>query len=90
MSRDYPQMRIRLSPELREKIEKAAKAASRSMNAEIAHRLELSFDEEGDGGIETRPLRVISGLGSGERDYQQSAEELRQKIDDLLAELKKR
>lgn len=43
MSREDPQLRIRLPIELKEKIEVAAKENTRSMNAEIVQRLEVSF-----------------------------------------------
>ncbi|WP_312293241.1 Arc family DNA-binding protein [Atlantibacter hermannii] len=43
MSREDPQLRIRIPIELKEKIEDSAKANSRSMNAEIVHRLEGSY-----------------------------------------------
>ncbi|MBF0693384.1 Arc family DNA-binding protein [Providencia alcalifaciens] len=43
MSREDPQLRIRLPIELKEKIEVAAKENTRSMNAEIVQRLEISF-----------------------------------------------
>ena len=46
MSREDPQLRIRLPVELKEKIELAAKANTRSMNAEIVQRLEVSFLNE--------------------------------------------
>lgn len=45
MSREYPQMRLRMPPELRDKIEKSSQELGRSMNAEIVHRLERSFDK---------------------------------------------
>ncbi|MGL5966918.1 MAG: Arc family DNA-binding protein [Kluyvera sp.] len=45
MSREDPQLRIRLPIELKEKIESAAKRNSRSMNAEIVQRLDSSFYE---------------------------------------------
>ena len=44
MSREHPQMRIRLAPELKELIEQAALENNRSLNAEITHRLEQSFN----------------------------------------------
>ena len=44
MSRTDPQMRIRLPAELKKHIEDAAKAAGRSMNAEIVKRLSESID----------------------------------------------
>lgn len=43
MSREDPQLRIRLPIELKEKIEDYAKANNRSMNAEIVQRLDGSF-----------------------------------------------
>ncbi|MGM7903143.1 Arc family DNA-binding protein [Yersinia enterocolitica] len=46
MSREDPQLRIRLPIELKEKIEVAAKENSRSMNAEIVQRLDVSFFNE--------------------------------------------
>lgn len=38
-------LKVRVSPEFREKITQEAKANNRSMNAEIVKRLEDSFDE---------------------------------------------
>lgn len=46
MSREDPQLRIRLPLELKEKIEETAKTNNRSMNAEIVHRLDSSFLNE--------------------------------------------
>ncbi|MGV3170506.1 MULTISPECIES: Arc family DNA-binding protein [Proteus] len=46
MSREDPQLRIRLPIELKEKIEVTAKENGRSMNAEIVQRLESSFPGE--------------------------------------------
>lgn len=46
MSREDPQLRIRLPVELKEKIEDSAKANNRSMNAEIVQRLDGSFMAE--------------------------------------------
>lgn len=46
MSREDPQLRIRLPFELKEKIDEAAKANNRSMNAEIVQRLDISFLKE--------------------------------------------
>lgn len=43
MSREDPQLRIRLPSDLKEKIEEAAKSNNRSMNAEIVQRLEASM-----------------------------------------------
>lgn len=46
MSREDPQLRIRLPIELKEKIEESSKLNNRSMNAEIVQRLEGSFFSE--------------------------------------------
>lgn len=46
MSREDPQLRIRLPIELKEKIDDAAKSNNRSMNAEIVQRLDASFLNE--------------------------------------------
>ncbi|EDV5024320.1 Arc family DNA-binding protein [Salmonella enterica subsp. enterica serovar Ball] len=46
MSREDPQLRIRLPIELKEQIEAAAKANNRSMNAEIVKRLDDSLLSE--------------------------------------------
>lgn len=39
-----PQMKIRLTPELKARIEAAADLNNRSMNAEIIHRLQTTFE----------------------------------------------
>lgn len=46
MSREDPQLRIRLPIELKEKIEVSAKNNNRSMNAEIVQRLERTYLDE--------------------------------------------
>lgn len=43
MSREDPQMKIRLPADLKEQIEAASKNSGRSMNAEIVARLQHSF-----------------------------------------------
>ncbi len=44
MSRNYPQMKIRISSELKLGIETSAKKNNRTMNAEITARLQASFE----------------------------------------------
>lgn len=44
MARDDPMMRFRAPQELKSKIEASATENGRSLNAEIVHRLELSFE----------------------------------------------
>ncbi len=54
MSRDIAPFGVRMAAELKEKIEQASKNNGRSMNAEVIHRIELTFNPE-------------SGLGSVEK-----------------------
>jgi hypothetical protein len=44
MTREDPQLKIRLPAALKAKIETAAQAASRTINAEVVSRLQQSFD----------------------------------------------
>lgn len=53
MSREDPQMKIRLPADLKDSVEVAAKANNRSMNAEIVARLQASFDKGKDKPIST-------------------------------------
>lgn len=46
MSREDPQLKIRLPTELKDKITTSASKFGRSINAEVVSRLELSFDSE--------------------------------------------
>lgn len=46
MSREDPQMKIRLPAELKDQIEAASKELGRSMNMEIVARLQRSFDAD--------------------------------------------
>ncbi|MDG3575708.1 Arc family DNA-binding protein [Rhizobium sp. YJ-22] len=45
MGRDDPQLKLRLTEELKERVTEAAKANNRSVNSEIVARLEESFGE---------------------------------------------
>ena len=59
---DYPQMKIRLSPELKALIDDAAQANNRTLNAEITARLEATFRGEavGCGFNEERVIELIA------------------------------
>ncbi len=46
MSRTDPQINVRLSQALKDRLTEAAAAGGRSVNTEIVHRLERSFDPE--------------------------------------------
>ena len=56
MSREYPQYKLRMSPELKEAINNLAIENNRSMNAEIVARLEASIAREDASSV--RPIRV--------------------------------
>lgn len=46
MSREDPQLKLRLPPALKDRITKAASDNGRSVNAEILARLERSFEDD--------------------------------------------
>jgi hypothetical protein len=46
MARDDPQMKLRLTPEVKARIEEAARKNNRSLNGEIIARLEKSFEHD--------------------------------------------
>ena len=46
-----PQFKLRLTPELKDRIEQSAASMGRSMNAEILQRLEGSFENEREGRV---------------------------------------
>jgi len=52
-----PDLKIRVSPELRSLIEASSKVNERTMNAEIAARLQWSFDNGYDASVETEAVR---------------------------------
>lgn len=54
MAREDPQLKLRLTEEMKAKVTEAAKASGRSVNAEIVARLEASFDAK-----ETKSARDI-------------------------------
>lgn len=80
---------LRFPDGMRDAIREAAEASGRSMNAEIIHRLQQTFDEEADG-IPTKPLKIIGGLGAGERDYLLEVERLGAKLDQILKKLEEK
>lgn len=55
-----PQFKLRLTRELKDAVEKAASANNRSMNAEIIHRLNLSFEIEPDFTMESARTLAFS------------------------------
>lgn len=45
MSREYPQFRLRVSPELKSRIEQHAKMNKRTLNAELNYLIEVALNE---------------------------------------------
>lgn len=54
---------LRLVPDLKRRIEEAARANGRSLNAEIAFRLEASLEMEGDTRSAEAARRLLKGSG---------------------------
>lgn len=54
---------LRMPPDLRERLEQSAAANGRSLNAEIVHRLRLTFEpEDGDDTLSRLPTGPADGL----------------------------
>ncbi|MGC1862819.1 MAG: Arc family DNA-binding protein [Methylocystis sp.] len=51
MKQTDPQLKFRITPELKERLQTAADAARRPLNSEIIDRLERSFGEDKSGGM---------------------------------------
>lgn len=67
MSREDPQFKLRMTEDLKAKVEEAAKANNRSMNAELLARLEASFASvDGDNVTMTRAQlnELVSSIAS--------------------------
>lgn len=85
MSREDPQLRIRLPIELKAKIEDEAKANGRSMNAEIVHRLDASLlrDLPADATISAKDAILIAQQAKEELSqiiFRRTFEEINKKI----------
>lgn len=87
MTREDPQMKIRLPAELKERIETASKEAGRSMNSEIVTRLAASFHSGLFGRPEMEVLEQAAsmlGLTPGTEKYKDTVEALATDIEDRL------
>ncbi len=85
MSREDPQLRIRLPIELKEKIEGSAKANNRSMNAEIIFRLNLSYLLEEDKSFYTTTAEPDSFVDHAEKLLKKRVEEELPSFLDLMS-----
>ncbi|ENU24157.1 hypothetical protein F993_01473 [Acinetobacter proteolyticus] len=62
MSREDPQLKVRLPQELKDQITESARLYNRSMNAEIVARLQMSFEQpEGEATLGSRMLSNAVG-----------------------------
>jgi hypothetical protein len=78
-------MKVRLSADLRQKIESAARRNNRAMNSEIVARLELSFRQQ-----DQHPGPASTPLHSDHEDRLSALEEIVDRIMTDEAELSKR
>lgn len=78
MSREDPQLKVRVSPELKERLVEAAESGKRSVNAEIVARLEATFEEGAEHGpVSTHAPLLTDLLPSGLAARVRSAAEAR-------------
>jgi hypothetical protein len=85
MSREDPQMKIRLPEALKARIEQSAEAAGRSMNSEIIARLQATYDETV---VTTVEARVKPG--AEEKRFEFNADEIADKVVERLEGRNKR
>ena len=69
MSRDHQQLRVRVPPELKDALDKAADENNRTLTAEIVYRLQQSFENEDEHvpGFKQVEIKMVDNyrLGSG-------------------------
>lgn len=80
---DIPPFGLRLLPDLKKKLEDAAKANGRSLNAEISSRLEGTF------GSDDPYRKELDGLGDGLKIHDQILSDLNEMAWAMLARLEK-
>lgn len=59
MSRDHQQLRVRVPPELKDALDKAADENNRTLTAEIVYRLQQSFENEETGYDSVRGVKYM-------------------------------
>lgn len=80
MSREHPQLRVRVPPELKDRLEDMARSSGRTLTAEIVYRLQQSLEHDQscsglqqmdfivvDPSIGKRPQKVVSALEEMQR-----------------------
>jgi hypothetical protein len=80
MTRQDPQLKLRMPPELKAKIEEAAKANNRSMNSELVERLQRSFEPQSDNDSPSVVMTLTKALNK-----EQSRNESYEKFIQVLA-----
>lgn len=83
MKDDIQKTALRLPRDLHTAVLDAAKSSGRTMNAEIVHRLQLTFELEG-AGILHDPER-----GAADEPYLMSIMKLQKRIEDLLLQMER-
>ena len=95
---DEVQLKLRFKERLRQRLSRAAAQSDRSMNAEIIHRLELSFSQEDvisslKVHLERMQADILRGLERGLEKWKPlrevSDDEIRSKYETLLAQTAK-
>ncbi|PWE57161.1 hypothetical protein DEM27_05835 [Metarhizobium album] len=84
MTRDDPQMKLRLPQELKTAIEKSAANSKRSLNSEIVHRLHYSFDAETERSAFVEQLTILEAQNQALRADQARSAQLEQSLDGAL------
>jgi predicted DNA-binding protein len=65
-SKATPHLRVRIEPEVLERLEKSRKAGGRTLTGEIVDRIERSFRKEDDAALAVKVFRSIFGAPTGD------------------------
>ena len=79
MSREHPQLRVRVPPELKEQLEDMARSSGRTLTAEIVYRLQRSIEDDQveTGGIGHMEFRIVDpSIGKGPQKIFNALEEM--------------
>lgn len=83
MSREDPQLKIRLPLELKEKITQSAADYGRSINSEVVARLEQSFEPE----VKVSETLEFELMKRSYLDQAQQVKELKEMVEKLIKQL---
>lgn len=90
MTRNFPLIGLRIPPSLKEKIEAAASAEGRSMNAEIRARIEASFESTSGQGVSDAAVAALANAiiaASQKQEVDALKSDIKQ-LKDLMAGMK--